>query len=391
MDNKSILEYVWIDGNNKLRSKTRVIYEKISHYDNSNLLAIPKWNFDGSSTGQASGFNSEITIIPKAIFRNPFQYEYSLMTKCTYLLVLCDTYDKDGIPLPSNNRYNANKLFNEKIEEEPWFGLEQEYFIEDTSFKDIDNHVKHVKHVKQQGDYYCGVGNKNAIYRNIAEQHLNYCIMAGVKIAGINAEVAPQQWEYQIGICKGIEAGDHLWMARYILERIGEEHNVSINILPKPLKGNWNGSGCHTNYSTLNMREGTDNKSGLDYINDAIIKLSENHDEHMKVYGSGNEERMTGEHETASYDKFTDGIANRGASVRRGHDTIKNKKGYFEDRRPSSNCDPYSVTSIIFKTTCLNNTIDNNNTNVICSDNNISNNNNNIPINTLQDMPIGAM
>ena len=345
-NSKSIVEYVWIDGNNKLRSKTRVIYEKISHSDNSSLICIPKWNFDGSSTEQASGTDSEITIIPRKIFNNPF--EYSLLTNCTSLLVLCDTYDKDGVPLPSNSRYNANKLFNEKLEEEPWFGLEQEYFIEDANFRFKNNNK-----IKSQGDYYCGVGNKNIFYRKIAEQHLSYCIMAGIKIAGINAEVAPQQWEYQIGICKGIEAGDHLWMARYILERIGEEHNVSINILPKPLKGDWNGSGCHTNYSTLNMREGTDNKSGLEYINDAIIKLSENHDEHMKVYGSGNEERMTGKHETASYDTFTDGIANRGASVRRGNDTIKNKKGYFEDRRPSSNCDPYLVTSIIFKTTCL--------------------------------------
>ena len=345
MENKTIVEYVWIDINNKLRSKTRVINELIYNSDNSNLGIIPKWNFDGSSTGQASGFDSEITIIPRAIFYNPFGY--SFMTNCMCLLVLCDTYNKVGDPLPSNTRYHANKLFNEKLEEEPWFGLEQEYFIEDNNLKN------NIINFKPQGDYYCGVGNNNAIYRTIAEQHLNYCIMAGVKIAGINAEVAPQQWEYQIGICKGIEAGDHLWMARYILERISEEYNVSINLLPKPLKGDWNGSGCHTNYSTLNMREGTDNKSGLEYINDAIIKLSENHDEHMKVYGSGNEERMTGEYETADFNKFTDGIANRGASVRRGHDTIKNQKGYFEDRRPSSNCDPYSVTSIIFETTCL--------------------------------------
>jgi glutamine synthetase len=111
------------------------------------------------------------------------------------------------------------------------------------------------------------------------------------------------------------------------------------------------------------MRNGTDNKTGLDYINEAISRLSKRHEEHMKVYGSGNEERMTGEYETADFNKFSDGIANRGASVRRGHDTIKNKKGYFEDRRPSSNCDPYLVTSIIFKTTCLDNETNSNSSN----------------------------
>jgi glutamine synthetase len=241
----------------------------------------------------------------------------------------------------------ANEIFNKKLDEKPWFGLEQEYFIQDDGFDTI------WMRSPPQGKYYCGVGNENAIHRKIAELHLKHCISAGINIAGINAEVAPQQWEYQIGICEGIEAGDHLWMARYLLERIGEEYNVNINLSPKPLKGDWNGSGCHTNYSTENMRNGTNSKTGLDYINEAVIRLSETHEEHMKVYGLGNEERMTGEYETADFNKFSDGIANRGASLRRGHDTIKNKKGYFEDRRPSSNCDPYLVTSIIFKTTCL--------------------------------------
>ena len=340
MENRTVVEYIWIDGNNCLRGKTRVLNERIIYTTNKeNLSLIPNWNYDGSSTGQAKGTDSEVTIIPRALFRNPFLRQG--------LLVLCDTYDSKGIPLPSNTRCIANEIFNKKLDEKPWFGLEQEYFIQDDGFDTI------WMRSPPQGKYYCGVGNENAIHRKIAELHLKHCISAGINIAGINAEVAPQQWEYQIGICEGIEAGDHLWMARYLLERIGEEYNVNINLSPKPLKGDWNGSGCHTNYSTENMRNGTNSKTGLDYINEAVIRLSETHEEHMKVYGLGNEERMTGEYETADFNKFSDGIANRGASLRRGHDTIKNKKGYFEDRRPSSNCDPYLVTSIIFKTTCL--------------------------------------
>jgi glutamine synthetase len=203
---------------------------------------------------------------------------------------------------------------------------------------------------KQQGQYYCSVGTENAFGRQIADYHLRMCIIAGVKISGINAEVAPGQWEFQIGPCEGIEQGDHMWIARYLLERVGELFHVSINFEPKPMKGQLNGSGCHTNFSTHNMRNGTSNRTGLEYIDEAIKKLSIKHSEHMEVYGSGNEERMTGEFETAKYDVFSDGIANRGCSIRRGNETYKNQKGYFEDRRPSSNCDPYLVTSKIFDT-----------------------------------------
>jgi glutamine synthetase len=327
------VEYVWIGGNNELRSKIKVL-ENENEID---IETIPDWNYDGSSTNQASGEDSEVIIKPRCIFKDPFQKYYGGQ------LVLCDTYTPDGLPLSNNMRFMANEMFNKKLDEKPWYGLEQEYFM-----------MKNGKPLgfdesKTQGQYYCSVGAENAFGREIALKHLEYCMRAGIKLSGINAEVAPGQWEFQIGPCEGIDAGDHLWMARYILQRIGEEYDITIDFYPKPLSGNWNGSGCHTNYSTEVMRQ----ENGLVHINAAISKLGEKHDEHMNVYGIYNELRMTGEHETASFDKFSFGIANRGASIRIGNATYNNKCGYFEDRRPSSNCDPYIVTSMIFKTTCL--------------------------------------
>ena len=343
------LEYGWIDGENNLRSKVRVVDE--SNFDIDN---IPDWNFDGSSTCQAKGDDSEIILKPCATFNTNYNmYAYSDFEYMNHILVMCETYTPDGIPCPSNHRVYADRVFNQALGEEPWFGLEQEYFIIDKKTNkplgfplDDDGHTK-------QGQYYCSVGANNAYGRKIAEEHLLSCIQADIKISGINAEVAPGQWEFQIGPCVGVSQGDHLWMARFLLHKIAEKHNVLIDFHPKPLNGDWNGSGCHANYSTKNMRRGTNDKTGLEYIDDAIRKLKSKHREHMEVYGNDNHLRMSGEHETSSYHVFSDGVANRGASVRRGHDTIKNKRGYFEDRRPSSNCDPYLVTGKIFETTIL--------------------------------------
>ncbi len=335
-ENKIIAEYVWIGGNGELRSKARTLV-------NSKL---PEWNYDGSSTNQASGHNSEVILKPGTVFKCPFRRE-------NHILVMCSTYKPDGTPLSNNYRHNAAELFNKNIESKPWYGLEQEYFLIDPKtnkplgFPSQGN-------PNPQGQYYCSVGANNAFGRKIVDQHYKYCLYAGINISGVNAEVAPGQWEFQVGPCVGIKSGDQLWMARYILERVSEEHNVLINYEPKPLKGDWNGSGCHTNYSTVNMRYGTENKTGLEYINEAITKLSKNHDNHMKVYGEGNKQRLTGKHETASYTKFSFGEASRDTSIRIPSETVKNKKGYFEDRRPASNMDPYLVTSIIFDTTVLN-------------------------------------
>jgi len=344
MSNKIIAEYIWIDGNGELRSKARTL----DNYDFSNYLEpLPNWNYDGSSTYQANSINSEIIIKPCSIFNCPFR-------KGNNILVMCDTYKSDGTSLEGNNRFLAKELFDRNLETAPWFGIEQEFFIMDRTGiplgwnSDISN--------GGQGQFYCSVGSENAFGRELIDIHYEYCLYAGLSISGVNSEVAPGQWEYQIGPVEGINAGDQLYISRYILKRLAEKFQLVINFEPKPIPGDWNGSGCHTNYSTKNMREGTvsiNNKSGLDYIKEAITKLYNKHNEHMKLYGKGNEQRMTGINETSKYNEFTSGIGNRNASVRIPCDTAKNKKGYLEDRRPSSNMDPYLVTGILFQTTML--------------------------------------
>lgn len=110
-----------------------------------------------------------------------------------------------------------------------------------------------------------------------------------------------------------MEGGDHLWISRYILERVGEDFGVTINYEPKIIKGDWNGSGCHVNYST----EKTRGDNGLEYIIEELMpKMAAKHKEHIILYGEGNEERLTGRHETSSIDKFNYGEGNRAASVR---------------------------------------------------------------------------
>ena len=243
------------------------------------------------------------------------------------------------------NRYAAKKMFDKAPNEEPWYGLEQEFFIlNDAIANNLNDQIGNGQIT--QGQYYCSVGGKNTFLRHIIEKHMVACVDAGLNISGTNAEVAPYQWEYQIGPSTGIEAGDQLWIARYLLEKIAEEEGYYIDLTPKPFK-QINGSGCHANFSTKKMRE----DNGLKIILNTISKLALNHSIDIQDYGIDNNKRMTGLHETSSYDYFIFDInkpVNRGASVRIGHDTVKEGKGYFEDRRPGSNIDPYIVTSRLF-------------------------------------------
>jgi glutamine synthetase len=336
---KFVADYVWVGGNSEFRSKTRVITVK-PNQKSVTLKDIPDWNYDGSSTNQSNREESEVILVPRAMYRNPF-------TMGNDVLIMCDTYTPDMTPHVTNTRASAQKIFNQHTEMRPWYGLEQEYFIIDPN-TNLPVGYEDGK-TQGQGTHYCGAGAENVFGRSVADQHMALCIRAGITISGINAEVAPGQWEFQVGPCEGIQAGDDMMMARYLLIRVAETKNLKVTFEPKPLKGNWNGSGCHTNFSTVMMREGSHGKTGLDYINQAIKCLETDHTEMISKYGSGNQERMTGLHETADYNVFSHGVANRGVSVRIGNETYRNKKGYFEDRRPSSNCDPYVVTSLIMK------------------------------------------
>ncbi|KAL8120505.1 glutamine synthetase nodule isozyme-like [Apium graveolens] len=337
--NQIIAEYIWIGGSGTdLRSKARTLEGPV--FDPAKL---PKWNYDGSSTGQATGKDSEILIYPQAIFKDPFR-------KGKNVLVMCDAYTPTGKPIPTNKRSKAAEIFSHPkvVAEAPWYGIEQEYTLLQ---KDVDWPLGWPVggFPGPQGPYYCGIGADKAFGRDIADAHYKACLFAGINISGINAEVMPSQWEFQVGPVAGIAAADQLWVARYILERITEIAGVVLSFDPKLIPGDWNGAGAHTNFSTKSMRE----DGGFNVIKEAIEKLRLRHKEHISAYGDGNERRLTGNHETANMHTFSWGVLDRGASIRVGRETEKNGKGYFEDRRPASNMDPYVVTSMIVETTIL--------------------------------------
>jgi glutamine synthetase len=334
--NKVMVEYIWIDGNQptaKLRSKTKVIDGKIS-----SVKDLPEWGFDGSSTMQAEGNFSDCLLRPVYIVMDPLRGGDNI-------LVMCEVFNSDGSVHSSNKRAHLRQLNETHVAEESWFGIEQEYTFFD-GIKPLgwpDNGFP-----APQGGYYCGVGSDEVFGRDIVEEHMEACINAGIMISGINAEVMPGQWEFQIGPLAPLKAADEVWLARWLLYRIGEDYNVSATLHPKPVSGDWNGAGAHTNFSTKSMRE----PGGIKIIEEACKKLAKTHDKHIKIYGSSNEQRLTGDHETCSMEEFKYGVSDRGASIRIPMQTANDGFGYLEDRRPSANMDPYLVCAALIETVC---------------------------------------
>ena len=329
-------EYIWIDGHKptaKLRSKTKVFEGPVKSLDD-----ISMWGFDGSSTMQAEGSDSDCMLKPVYYLPDPIRGGDDI-------LVMNEVRKPDGSIHESNTRARLVEIAEKHKDEDAWFGIEQEYtFFKGRSPLGWPNGG----YPAPQGPFYCGVGADEVFGRDIVEDHMDICLQAGIQISGINAEVMPGQWEFQVGSLGPLEVSDQLWIARWILYRIAENYGVNATLHPKPVKGDWNGAGAHANFSTKPMRE----NGGLKIIESACEKLGRKHEEHIAVYGAHNEERLTGLHETCAFHEFRYGVSDRGASIRIPMDTANNGKGYLEDRRPSANMDPYQVCAALIETTC---------------------------------------
>ena len=291
-------------------------------------------SFDGSSTQQAKGNDSDCLIKPVAIFPDP--------DRSNGFLVMTEVLNADGTPHESNARSTIDDDDNDF-----WFGFEQEYFLWDP-ITNIPLGFPEKGFPPPQGQYYCSVGAANAFGRDCIEEHLDQCLEAEINVEGINAEVATGQWEYQIFAKGAKNAGDQVWVARYLAERNAEKYGLSINLHPKPIKGDWNGSGMHANFSNGAMRDSGDKN----IFNKICEEFGKNIKKHINVYGADNDQRLTGLHETQSIDKFSYGVSDRGASIRIPIGTVEDGwKGRLEDRRPASNGDPYKIASVIVSTT----------------------------------------
>lgn len=329
-------EYIWMDGlkpTPKLRSKTKILDAPVRKVED-----LPEWGFDGSSTEQAEGHASDCLLRPVSFIKDPIRGG-------EHILVMCEVFNADGSVHQSNSRAHLREIAEIYKHEDPWFGIEQEYTFFD-GVKPLgwpDNGFP-----APQGGYYCGVGADEVFGRDIVEDHMEACLQAGLSLSGINAEVMAGQWEFQIGPLGPIEVSDQIWMARWLLYRIAEDYGVSATLDPKPVKGDWNGAGAHTNFSTKSMRE----PGGIEVIKQACEKLGRKHKEHIDVYGAGNRDRLTGLHETCSIDEFRYGVSDRGASIRIPMVTNTQGYGYLEDRRPAANMDPYRVCAALIKTVC---------------------------------------
>jgi len=334
------LDYVWLDGYDEKNMRMKTRYFNGYELD---MKDLPVWGFDGSSTMQAEGDNSDCVLEPVKMYRDtsdPMGMSH---------IVFCEVMNPDGTPHKTNTRAKLREIIEKSggldiVSKNMMFGIEQEYVIFDKKTGRPSGWPSN-GFPPPQGRYYCGVGGDVVEHRELVDAHAEFCNRAGIPVQGTNAEVMLSQWEYQIGPATALDVCDHLWIARYMLERLAERQGLYIKLDPKPIAGDWNGSGAHINFSSKFMRE----ESTMDDINRICIELSKYKEEMLSYYGMGNEHRLTGDHETAHIDDYTWGVSDRSASIRIPMSTANKGQGHLEDRRPAANIDPYEAVGVITK------------------------------------------
>uniref|UniRef100_UPI003AAB55F8 glutamine synthetase-like n=1 Tax=Centroberyx gerrardi TaxID=166262 RepID=UPI003AAB55F8 len=327
-----LVTYIWIDITGDLQCKTKTL-----DTEPTGVKDIPEWDACWLRDERVI----EVLLVPVRMFRDPFNLDPNK-------LVLCEVLDSNRMPMETNQRSQCAKVMEEVREFHPWFGLEQEYRL----FGLDGQRFGWPPQESSATEGYCSEPTNRMYGRDICTCHCNACLYAGVKISGTNPERKPSQWEFQVGPCEGIEIGDHLWVARYILQRVCEDFGVVASLAPKPIAAAHDTSGCHANFSTEEMRS----EGGLQHIEEAIRRLSKRHSQHLRVYdphgGKDNISRLTSQRCTSSFYDFSAATAQRNVSVRIPGHVSRKGRGYLEDRRPAANCDPYAVIRALAET-CL--------------------------------------
>ena len=337
---KIIAEYIWLDSSENYRSKTKIF--SLDSGEWWTLSNYPIWNYDGSSTNDIPTNDkgaTECLLYPLAIYDDPFNINTD--TK-TYMLVLCNnTYIIDDHEFNVHCQMENLDLIKNKLDSETYLlGFEQEFFMINPNTSRPFG-VTEPQSIKQ-GPYYCGTGIFNSYQRPFLQDTREKLLDAGIELTGFNYEVAPSQAEFQV--CDyGIEAAYQLLILRYILERNGELFNIHISFSNVVYRyDNINNSGCHVNISNLNMRNDNGIEEIINKINELGDKTPTNEIDFNFIFGNNNTERLTGQLETSNWKIFDWGIGTRHSSIRVPVLTNKEHKGYFEDRRPGANVNPFN-------------------------------------------------
>lgn len=341
-----VAEYIWTDSDGNVRSKAKTITSVPSGPDDCSI-----WMYDGSICGQAALKDSDVYLVPRAVFKDPFRGP-------PHVLVICESVTQDMSPAPGSFRADAAEACDRHGGCEPWFSFEQEYclmkvgcmgegFDEGTpyGFGEEEDDTD----VAAEGNFYCGAGGDKICecQRALQDDHYALCLAAGVKIASAHAGCGVGSGVFTVGPCTGVSVGDHMTVARWILKVASEAYadHFYPSFHPQPAEGR---RGCAMN-AAFSARQ-TRSEGGLGVIEKCCRALSRRTREHLAAYGLDNDKRLVGKNGASDINHFNYAVSDRTSSVMIPRNVAVTGKGELVDRRPGANADPYRVCGLIITT-----------------------------------------